>query len=47
MMHGGTAPHFLLKEPCQSPLRKTAFNATVEDVPDENMQEALHQVQND
>lgn len=46
MIHGGPAPHFLSKHLVNYLLGKTTFNATVEDVTDEEIRNSRHQVQN-
>ncbi|CAJ1076020.1 G2/M phase-specific E3 ubiquitin-protein ligase-like [Xyrichtys novacula] len=45
IIHGGPAPHFLSKDLVNHLLGKTTFNATVEDVTDEELRKALRQVQ--
>ncbi|XP_038146879.1 G2/M phase-specific E3 ubiquitin-protein ligase-like, partial [Cyprinodon tularosa] len=45
VIHGGPAPHFLSKDLVNHIIGKPSFSATVEDVKDENIGRALHQVQ--
>ncbi|XP_076616604.1 G2/M phase-specific E3 ubiquitin-protein ligase-like [Chaetodon auriga] len=45
IVHGGPAPHFLSKDLVNHIIGKPSFSATVEDVKDEEIGRALHQVQ--
>ncbi|XP_073318230.1 G2/M phase-specific E3 ubiquitin-protein ligase-like [Pagrus major] len=45
VVHGGPAPHFLSKDLVNHIIGKPSFSATVEDVKDEDIGRALHQVQ--
>ncbi|XP_032363602.1 G2/M phase-specific E3 ubiquitin-protein ligase-like, partial [Etheostoma spectabile] len=45
IIHGGPAPHFLSKDLVNHIIGKPSFSATVEDVKDEDIGRALHQVQ--
>ena len=46
IIHGGPAPHFLSKDLVNHIIGKPSFSATVEDVNDEEIGRALHQVEN-
>lgn len=45
IVHGGPAPHFLSQDLVNHMIGKPSFSATVEDVTDEEIGKALHQVE--